>query len=163
MGRDVTALFQTYRECARHIRNTYFSTLTTKHWDTVDSFGYVNKALFKQMVLYRLEGKYSQSLEIVVEQNKILIVPGSLYMPIMINREKEGSGYWDYPLKELEPGFATIAFKEYFDWDEHDLIDFRYYKGVILTSDKYPDIVGHEVLIETIYGKLEYEDDRVEA
>jgi len=157
MRRDVTALFQTYRECARHVRNTYFSTIATEDWNTAESFDQINDVLFRQMVLYRLETTYAKRLDTAVEDNKILIVPGSLYMPVMIARDKQG-GYWDHPVKELEPGFATISFKSYFDWDEHDLIDYRYYKGIILESSRYSNIVGHEVLIETIHGKLEYEE-----
>jgi hypothetical protein len=157
MGRDVTSLFQTYRECARHVRNTYFSTVNTGDWDTVESFDEINAVLFKQMVLYRLEPTYAPRLDSVVEDNKILILPNSLCMPVMIGRDKSG-GYWDHPVEKLEPGVAKVAFKRYFDWDDHDVIDFRYFRGLILESSQYPGIVGHEVLIETIYGKLEYED-----
>ncbi|SRR5260221_2714509 len=157
MRRDVTALFQAYRECARHIRNTYFSTIATEDWDTAESFDQINEVLFRQMVLYRLEADYVQRLDTAITDNKILIAPSSLYMPIMIARDKKG-GYWDHPVKELEPGFATIAFKSYFDWDEHDLIDYRYHKGILLESSRYPDIMSHEVLVETIHGKLEYEE-----
>ena len=66
---------------------------------------------------------------------------------------------WDpaaYPIEYLEPGETVISFKEYFDWDQFGLIDFRYYRGTIMSSSKYPDIIGHEVLIETIYGKIMY-------
>jgi hypothetical protein len=157
MGRDVTALFQTCRECARHIRNSYFSTVNTGDWDTVESFDEINAVLFRQMVLYRLERKYAQRLDTAVEDNKILILPNSLCMPVMIGRDKSG-GYWDHAVEKLEPDVAKVAFKRYFDWDDHDVIDYRYFRGLILESSQYPSIVGHEVLIETIYGKLEYQD-----
>jgi hypothetical protein len=78
-------------------------------------------------------------------------------MPLMVSREKKGGGYWDHPLTYLERGDAAIAFKSYFDWEQHALIDFRYYHGLILESRKHPDIAEHEVLIETIYGNISYE------
>lgn len=156
MGNDVTTIFETYRECARHMRNTHFSTRESKDWEIVEDFDEVDRVLFQRLVLYRLTDSYDPELERAVEGNRLLIVPNSQRMPLMISREKTG-GYWDYPLGHLETGEAQIAFKEYFDWDEHELIDFRYYRGLILESAKYPDIIGHQVLIETIHGRIMYE------
>ena len=80
-------------------------------------------------------------------------------MPVMINREKgKSSGYWDHEIAEFDLGSATVAFKSYFDWNQLDRVDFRFYQGVILKSDKYPDIAGHELLVDNLYGKLEYDD-----
>jgi len=155
MDIDVTSTFENYRECARHIRNSYFSTRESKDWDVVEDFDEVDRVLFQRLVLYRLADNYDSALERAVPENCLLIVPSSQRMPLMISREKKG-GYWDYPLDCIESGDAQIAFREYFDWDQHGLIDFRYYRGLILSSAKHPEITGHEVLIETIYGRILY-------
>jgi hypothetical protein len=87
-----------------------------------------------------------------------MLVPNSNGIPVMISRDKDvkGNRYWDHPITRLETDDAVIAFLEYFDWDQFSLIDFRYYLGTIISSSKYPDIVGHQVLVETIYTKVMY-------
>ena len=74
----------------------------------------------------------------------------------MIARERKSTGYWDHPVTTLTPSDAEISFNGYFDWDQHALIDFRYYRGEILQSGKYPEIVGHELFIETQYADVFY-------
>jgi len=161
MMKDVTPLFETYRECARHLRNTYFSARENSDWNIIEDFEEVARVLFERLVLCRMaeerscDGHFEPELEGIIKDNKITIVPSSQRMPVMISRDLSG-GYWDYPIAYLEPGDAEIAFREYFDWDQFALIDFRYYLGVIISSPKYPEIIGHQVLIETIYGKVMY-------
>ena len=159
MGKDVTSLFETYRECARHLRNTYYSTRDSKDWDTVEDFDEVARVLFAHLVLQRLADDDDRAFDRAVEEHRLLIVPQAGAMPLMISRQKNGGGYWDHPIKALECDDAKIAFRTYFDWDQHDLIDFRYYHGMIIESAKYPDIVEHEALIETIYGRIIFEPD----
>jgi len=166
--KDVTSFFETYRECARHLRNTYFSTRENHDWNIIEDFQEVARILFQRLVLCRLvverfcDGHFEPELESMVKDNRIIIVPSSPRMPVMISRDLSG-GYWDYPIGYLEPDDAQIAFREYFDWDECGLIDFRYYLGVILSSSKYPEVIGHRVLIETIYGKVMYRGDSAEG
>jgi len=154
MTLDVTPLFETYRECARHLRNTCFSTRESQDWLIVEDFEEVARVLFARLVLLRLGGGRDVALESAVENDRILIVPASSALPLMISRDRHGGGYWDHPVTCLEEGDARIAFRDYFDWDQHALVDFRYYHGVILDSERYPDLAGHEVLIETIYARL---------
>ena len=161
--KDVTPIFETYRECARHLRNTYFSTRDTEDWDVIEDFEAVASVLFERLVLGLLGeekccgGNLQTHLENIVRDNKLKIIPVTDRMPVMISRERN-SGYWDHPINCLKEGEAEISFKDYFDWDQCGLIDFRYYLGTIISSSKYPDIVGHEVLIETIYGKVMYQE-----
>lgn len=157
MVRDVTDLFEAYRECARHVRNTSFSTRESKDWNTVDSFTEVADLLFRRLVLDALGGTtWDPALPQAIGQNRLLIVPAAERMPVMVSREKTADGYWDHPVQYLEPDMAVIAYREYFDWDPHALVDFRYYRGVILSSGRHPEIVEHEVLVETIYARVEF-------
>jgi hypothetical protein len=153
MASDVTDLFETYRECARHVRNTYFSHGTPGDWDTFEDFEAVARVLFQRMILSKLDDRADNA----VEENKLLIRPAADRIPLMISRERNAGGYWDHPLKYLKRDDARIAFRDYFDWDQHALTDFRYYHGVVLSSTTHPDIVEHEILIETIYGRAFYE------
>ena len=154
MNSDVTDLFENYRECARHLRNAYFSTRDSQEYEIISDFEEVARVLFDRLVLFRLCEDYDATLPTAVQDNRLLIVPDAERMPVMISREKGGGGYWDHPIVHLQRREATIAFRDYFDWDQHALIDFRYYHGVILESAAHPEIVGHEVLIETIHGRI---------
>jgi hypothetical protein len=156
--KDVTPLFDTYRECARHLRNTYFCARGPREWDPVEEFSEVADLLFQRLVLDRLTTEYDPANAKAAEQNRLLIVPVSIRMPVMLSRDKGAhSGHWDHPVECLKPGDAAIGYRELFDWDEHALTDFRYYRGVILASPAHPEIVGHEALIETIHGRIDFE------
>jgi hypothetical protein len=163
--KDVTTIFETYRECARHLRNTYFSTRDNEDWDIIEDFEAVASVLLERLVLAQLAeerccGNYVPETQNTIKNNKIKLVPASDRIPVMISRDSTRSGnrYWDHPITQLETDDTEIAFQEYFDWDQFGLIDFRYYLGTIISSSKYPDIIGHQVLIETIYAKVMYEE-----
>lgn len=155
--RNVTSIFERYRECARHLRNTYFCTMDSKDWDVIEDFDAVTHVLFERLVLLRLEDAWSERLCEARMREFLRLIPRSAHgVPVMISRERPNRGSWDHPITRLAPGDAEIAFAAHFDWDEHALIDFRYYRGEILQSSKHPDIVGHELLIETQYADIFY-------
>lgn len=80
----------------------------------------------------------------------------------MISRGKGHSGNWDHKVKMLMKDDAVIAFQEYFDWDSHGRIDFRYYYGIILSSKAHPELAGHHALIETNSAAIRPNPTRVE-
>jgi hypothetical protein len=151
--RKVTEVFDRYRECARHVRNTYFSTIQSKDWDTVENFEAVAQSLFERIVIYQFRIGFFQCEPREYTRDFFRIVPTVADgIPVMISREKDRTGAWDHPIKTLTPTDCEIAFIKYFDWDDHGTIDFRYYWGEVLSSQKYPEIVGHALLIETQYA-----------
>ena len=149
MPSNVTKVFEEYREHARHLRNTAFVTRANLNWDIIEDFDAVNEVLFERLVLLRLpEGQYEKAKK-WKDTSHFLIEPSGAGFPLMISRSKGASGHWDHKTKMLMKGDAIIAFHEYFDWDQQGLIDFRYYYAVILSSEKYPGLIGHHALIET--------------
>jgi hypothetical protein len=164
--KDVTQIFETYRECARHLRNTYFSTRDNEVWDIIEDFEKVARVLFERLVLVQLveerfcDGKFEPEIGSMIKGITIMIAPSSTGMPVMISRDNSrgGNKYWDHPITQLETDDVEIVFREYFDWDQFGLIDFRYYLGTIVSSSKYPEIIGHQVLVETIYAKVMHDE-----
>ena len=155
--RNVTSIFERYRECARHLRNTFFSTVESKDWEVIEDFDAFAHVLFDRLVLFRLEDGRSERLCEARMPEFLRLVPNSVHgVPVMISRERANAGSWDHPIERLAPGDAEIVFIDYFDWDDHALIDYRYYRGEILQSQKYPEIVGHELFIETQYADVFY-------
>jgi len=84
--KDITAIFETYRECARHVRNTYFSTRTTQDWDIIEDFEEVEDILFKKLITDQVIKTYSIDYREIIKTNIFLIVPSATRMPVMISR-----------------------------------------------------------------------------
>src|SRR2546427_5749282 len=51
---DVTHLFSTYRECVRHLWNTYFRPVAepTQNWDLCDEFDIIARGIFSSLILH---------------------------------------------------------------------------------------------------------------
>ena len=155
---DATKIFETYREASRHLRNTFFSTRESSDWDVIEDFDEVDKVFFDRLVLGRILPDGGRIDESAVRMNKFLIEPSGAGMSAMISRDAPASGYWDHPTNTIFPGEAELAFREYFDWDQHGLIDLRYYRVTVIGSSRYPEIQGHDALIETIHAKIIYQE-----
>ena len=156
MNINVTSYFETYREAARHLRNTYFSTRDTESWDVVDDFRVVDRLLFERLVLFRIPTGNISVTHQDIQSFRFRIHPNGSGIPIMISRTVGSSGYWDHSITSLLPNDAEIAFLEYFDWDQHALIDFRYYRCTIIDSVRHPEIRGHHALIQTSNAQVHY-------
>ncbi len=144
---NVTAIFHNFREHTRHLQNTAFSETQFRYGNI--EFADVYNVLFNKLVLARIPSlPYELTLE-WEEKNAFLIEPsGGGFCPI-ISSERVHNGCWEHPVKMLMKGEAKIAFQRFFDWDETSLLDYRYVYGIILDSARYPEIVGHDVLIPT--------------
>ena len=146
---NVTDVFQSYREHARHLRNTAFSTLQNRSWDISSDFDDVNAMLFDRLVLTRIPSlPYATALK-WEDNDAFLIEASGGGFRGMISRNKGATGYWDHAIEMLMKGDAKIAFQRFFDWDELGLIDYRYVYGIIRESVRYPKLVDHHVLILT--------------
>jgi hypothetical protein len=68
----------------------------------------------------------------------------------MIQSPRPGTptGYWDDPVNLVKPGQAELLFIAYFDWNQMDYIDLRYYRVKIASFDAKSELVGREALIE---------------
>ena len=148
MPNNINQLFQNYREHARHLRNTAFDTRIDRSWEVIEDFDAVAEVLFDRLVLVQLSEDYDRASR-WKDTSYFLIEPSGGGFRVMISRDVGASGYWDHDIEMLMAGEAVIAFHDYFDWDQFSVIDFRYYYGVIIDSQKYPGLVGHHVLIDT--------------
>lgn len=148
---DVTALLDVYRECARHVWNAYFQAeaKATQDWDLRDRFLDVALLLFRSLVLakvgredipllpdYRGDQAPISVLRVVVE----------LRSEVMVARSGAG-GYWDDPVRTLEPGDCELRFIQFFDWDHLGVRDFAFYRVRIVASDRHPHLVGRDALL----------------
>ena len=145
----ITDIFENYRVHARHLRNTAFDTRETKDWDDVSDFNLVDRALFDTLVLGRLPSLDYQIASEWERNHAFLIHASGGGFRVMMSPSKGACGSWDHEIDILMKNEAKIAFLKYFDWDDHGTIDFRYFYGTVIQSEKYPDIIDHHLLIPT--------------
>lgn len=139
--RDVTELFNAYRECARNVWNVYLSRRTDIS-ASLDAFGQIRDVLFDALVTDELceegEDRSSIALRVVPERSLILI-----------NRSTASSGYWDQEKDMVVgPRDITLAYLDYFDFSQIPIQDFRFYRCKVLKFPSHPDYEGREALLE---------------
>ena len=156
--RDITNIFQRYREATRHLRNVFYVPVDRDDWDMIEDFDEMSVLLFKHLVLGELKIERGKMDWLAKPCPNFIIDSTSEILPLMVNRDGQ-SGYWDNPIKEVSKGDLTMHFIDYFDWDSMDQIDYRYYRIRIVASEKYPSLIGNDALIETIYAKVLYNEN----
>jgi len=158
---DVTHLFSTYRECVRHLWNTYFRPVAepTQNWDLCDEFDIIARGIFSSLILHpvnifdhELAPEYAA---VPLALHGFRIVPAIEHgTPIFINRDLPRSGYWDHPVSRVRREEVELDLLRFFDFDKLGYRDFRYFEVVVHASTKYPDIVGRAALIEVAHARV---------
>jgi hypothetical protein len=156
--KDVSSMFDHYRMSARAIWNTAFwPDQKFRNWDSIDQFHQIEELLFQVLVLAKV-GRAWPSQKLF--ENAIpffQVVPSLVHgTPIMIRNPRPGApaGYWDDPVNLVKPGQVELLFIAYFDWDEMDYIDLRYYRAKIASFDAHSELVGREALIERQHAAI---------
>jgi hypothetical protein len=75
-------------------------------------------------------------------------------VPVMINRDRPRSGYWDHPKQRIAAHEAELRLARFFDFDQLACRDFRYLEVFIASSAREPDIVGRWALLDFEYAKI---------
>lgn len=157
--RDVTEFMSNYRECARHLWNTYFfdesyrktwavpGPSDTPHFDKLDRFEETCRILFTELVLEKIGEPSSDSSILEARRQRIRIVPIHDSVRIMINRGAAGGGYWANPIDRIGTT-VDLRFIEYFDWDQIGILELQYYRVKIAEFPHHPELIGREALIE---------------
>jgi hypothetical protein len=152
--KDVTSVTNTYRECVRHLWNTYFCALADVDWDLRDHFNEIALNLFRALVLRSLDRgdvELTPDHWMPVKPLMFLRIDVDVRSSIMINRETNG-GYWDHPIAEVEKGDMEMAFLQFFDWSLLEQRDWAYYRVRIVSSERYPEVVGKDALVPVGVG-----------
>ena len=157
-GKDISGIFDHYRMSARAIWNTAFwPNQSFRNWDSIDQFHQIEELLFQVLVLTKLGKTWPPENLFEKAIPFFQVVPSLVHgSPIMIQNPRPGApvGYWDDPVNLVKPGQAELHFIAYFDWDEMDYIDLRYYRVKVARFDAHPDLVGRDALIERQHASI---------
>ena len=157
---DVTHLFKTYRECVRHLWNTYYRPLVepSQDWDLRDEFDDVARGIFSSLVLRplgvietQLSPEYTAVPRPLADFHVAPIVEHGI--PIKINRDLPASGYWDHPISNVKSNEVELRLLRFFDFNKLGFRDYCYYE-VLIQNSAHPEIVGRVALIEVEYARV---------
>jgi hypothetical protein len=158
---DITPSVANFREAARHLWNAHYRQNLSERdpWDLRDSFDEVIIRLFASLVLEPLgindTGLAPSRAGEPTPVTGLIVRPSSESgVPIMINRDRPRSGYWDHPKQCFAGGDGTLLPARFFDFDELASRDFRYLEVFIASSDRNPDIVGRWALLGFEYARI---------
>lgn len=150
--KGVSSIFDHYRISARAVWNTAFwPDPDFRNWDSIGQFHEIEKLLFQELVLAKVARKWPLQKLFENAIPFFRVVPSHVQgTPIMIQNPRPGAprGYWDDPVNRLKPGQAELHFVSYFDWNQMDYIDLRYYRAKIASFDAHSELIGREALIE---------------
>ncbi len=112
--RNVTDLLQAYRECVRHIWNTYVRVLD----DGERTFADVEDALFYSMVTTQIGYGADQKCFHDTPKAHLLVVPliAPNGTPALWARGKKHGGLWAWQPTQLRIDDIELHFIDYFDW-----------------------------------------------
>jgi hypothetical protein len=148
---DVTARFDEYRECVRHLWNVHFrpDAELNNDWDLRDSFDRLAVELFRVLVLRKI-GRMDAELAPDYFYPRVPLMFFRLEFPertdIMINRGID-TGYWDDPLRMASSDDLDVRFVQFHDWSLLEYRDFAHYRGRIVGSRSHSHVIGRDILI----------------
>lgn len=158
---DITPLIENFREAARHLWNAHYRQRLAERdpWDVRDSFDEVTGPLFGSLVLAPLGIRSTALAPANVWEptpvTGLIVRPSSESgVPIMINRDRPRSGYWDHPKDRITGDEAKLLLARFFDFDQLGCRDFRYLEVLIASSERHPEIAGRWALLDFEYARV---------
>lgn len=147
--RDITDQMLRYREASRMLWNLFFFPVyASAELETECDFFDAQRALFHGLVLRHIG--YEQAAPV---EQLISILPISTPIPAIISnpRDNDKTHYWDHEINQINNN-TEMGFIEFFDFRDLDsIIDHRYVRCKIHKCEIYPELIGHEALVEVQY------------
>jgi hypothetical protein len=136
-------------------------------WDVRDLYEDMCVNLFNILVLLKngcpdLEKsrgyqKYPAPLPLVVMPLHGL----DLTTQLMVNREKESSGYWDFKFTDNDVTDCSFSFIDCFDFDKIGFKELEFYRVRIGCNDPSGVLAGRDALIRSNYAQIFMPDELI--
>jgi hypothetical protein len=145
--RDVTSVMNEYRECSRHLWNSYFGGLVD-HCGRERAYEQIRKLLFEALVSQRLERQEGA-------ESTLRVVPMKS-LPVLIRRQSEDANYYWDEARDLQStsGNNELIFVDYYDFFQGDVVDFRFYRCRVSQCSARPEYVGREALVDVVHAQV---------
>ena len=155
--REITHLMHTYRECSRHLWNSYFSVRddTSALWEAYEG---IRALLLESLVVNEL------LLEDLGEGDNVgppilVVVPVATKAVLLIERPSASGRYWDQEKDMVVgPDEIKLAFVDYYDFSEYPVKDFRFYLCKVLSFPRHEEYEGRAALVDVLSARVFHED-----
>jgi hypothetical protein len=156
--RDITELMNTYRECARHLWNIYFSR-QQNIGGALDAFEEIRQLLFSSLVVSDLSYEGEIEKDDIPPPN-LKVVPRARSLILIKRLSKPGeASYWDQEKDMVVgPDDITLTFVDYFDFSQAPIKDFRYCLCKVLTFPRHAVYEGREALLEVLDVRIFHDE-----
>ena len=146
---DITSDVLRYRECARHVYNTYFKDLD----EGSAFFEPVDDGLFIGIALCEADTDVAKSPDGFYPQIALKYGVPPLGLEVMCAVESTGMTNWQVTRLHRDDG--TLAYISFFDFrNEWEQRDMRYVLARALDVPEYPDANGRNVLIASEFVRF---------
>jgi hypothetical protein len=149
---DVNDFMNEYRECVRHLWNSYFRT----HPRGVDLFLNIDNEIFYSLVLFRC-GKTGEKKSLVDEPLmflRVILKQSPRGVPVLCGEKRpDGNVYWEDIT--VDSGTMDCRFIDFFDWGECGYRDYQYFRTRVIRSSADPALEGCDVLVNVKYAYLQ--------
>jgi hypothetical protein len=155
---DVTSLLTRYRECVRHVWNTYYEPLQDP--EAVSTFWALEDELFQFLVVWQLGRPTDQ--ERVTGQMPfgtpdmgfgsafipyLRIVPQDRIIEMLVQDEIASNAFASTAVR-FQTDQIDLRFIGYFDWETQVQRDWQYYRAHILRYPAQPELEGKTTFLE---------------
>ena len=158
---EITDFMLEYRKCCKLIWNDFYKKIVSycndssfnDYWDRLDSFRDLEVRLFSILVLSKagVSETTRKSPSYIAQKNVLNCIRVRIKVPnarVAIQRVKSQGTYWDHPINVLSDNQADLRFIDFFDFDTQCPLQYEYCLVRIMRSTAYPEIAGHDALIE---------------
>ncbi len=153
MNQDATEYLLAYLEAKRNLWNVHFSKLPVQaaQCDVLDRYHEIDRALFNALVA----GRFGKNVGIDAFRNAAIdwlrVVPraDSQKLGLMISDPITGANRaWNEKVYVQLDSRDSLAFIEFFDWEEYRHPCFPYIRARFIESHSRPEFAGREALVE---------------
>lgn len=150
---DLTSDVFRYRECARHVWNTYFQPMKEGWHEYIN----VDYALFSGLVLEQFEpreGLYRKHPEGYFEAVAVIPEDSPRGLPVLHVRGAQGQpNQWEETRLDGSP--IDLRYIEFFDFANYNAPhDFKWVRSRVVGPPGHP-LVGEDLLVEFEYARFE--------
>ena len=158
--RDITDLMNIYRECSRHLWNTYFSGRENSG-GSLDAFSQITPLLFEGLIENELN--YESEANVDELAPPVLKVVPRERSPIIIkflNKPGENNCWGEGKDIYVNSEEIELDFVDYFDWSQWPIREFHFYRCRIVRFASHPEFEGREALIEALNGRVFHDESK---
>ncbi len=145
---DCTDCFMAYRECVRHVWNTYYRVCPEGESD----FIFIERQMLHDLLFSRVEnrefkagpGGYYDELVVTFDR-----APKGTSILVLDRDVSPGMNTWKSATIDAELDLRYIGMFDFW-WPPHGGRDFRFVRARVLGAKERPEIVGTDVLIESL-------------